>query len=174
MRWDYGGRPEQAFDLQGVHRFTLPVRDLAKAELFYTKVLGGDVVQRDAVEIAVWEHPALGVHVCPGVDVVLVKQPYGWLPADSPNPHWGFTIGGADVDTWVEHLNAWAIPNALVFREGDITEIGKPTRVELHFLDPDGNQIELVAWDYPMNDRANRGRYNAWLLAYSYNDWPGG
>ena len=54
----------------------------------------------------------------------------------------------------------------------DITELGRPTRAELHFLDPDGNQLELVAWDYPMNDRAWRGRYDPWPLAYSYASWP--
>ena len=38
--------------------------------------------------------------------------------------------------------------------------MGVPTKVELHFLDPDGNQIELVAWDYPRNDRAWQGQYD--------------
>ena len=32
--------------LKGVDRFTLPVRDLDKAELFYTQVMGADVVAR--------------------------------------------------------------------------------------------------------------------------------
>jgi len=173
MQSEYGGRPDQTFEIEGLQRFTLPVRDLAKAELFYTQVLGGDVVQRKAVEIAAWDHPALRVHMCGGVDVVLVKQPYGWPPIDSPNPHLGFAIPGADVDTWVEHLDAWGVPSALVFREDYVTEIGTPTRVELHFTDPGGNQIELVAWDYPMNDRWNRGRYDAWDLAYRHKDWPG-
>ena len=45
-------------------------------------------------------------------------------------------------------------------------------RVELHFLDPDGNQIELVAWDYPMNDQASRGHYNPWDLTYRHDQWP--
>lgn len=165
---------DHPLDIEGVHRFTLPVRDLAKSELFYTRVLGGDVVLRNAVELGAWEHPAIGVQVCPGVEVVLVEQGYGWLPIDSTNPHWGFAIPGADVDTWVEHLRDWGVPSAVVFRDNDLVELGTPTRAELHFLDPDGNQLELVAWDYPMNDRAWRGRYDPWPLYYSHNSWPEG
>ena len=53
-----------------------------------------------------------------------------------------------------------------------LVAMGVPTRVELHFLDPDGNQLELVAWDYPMNDRAWLGRYDPWALAYNPTNWP--
>jgi len=110
--------------------------------------------------------------MCDGVDVVLVRQYYGWLPVDSTNPHWGFAIPGADVDMWVEHLKEWEVPSAMVFREDDQEAMGVPTRVEVHFLDPDGNQIELVAWDYPMNDRVCRGQYDSWELPYKHRDWP--
>jgi len=165
-------QPTKSVDLDSVDRFTLPVRDLAKAELFYTRVLGGDVVQRDAVEAGEREHPAIRMHMCDGVDVVLVQQWYGWLPVDSTNPHWGFAIPGADVDMWVEHLKEWEVPSAMVFRDDDQEAMGVPTRVEVHFLDPDGNQIELVAWDYPMNDRASRGQYDSWVLPYKHRDWP--
>jgi catechol 2,3-dioxygenase-like lactoylglutathione lyase family enzyme len=165
-------RIDQPVDLEGVDRFTLPVRNLAKAELFYTQVLGGDVVERETVEMGETDHPATRVHVCDGADVVLVQQFFGWLPVDSTNPHWGFAIAGADLDTWVEHLSDWGVPSAVVFREADQVAIGLPTRAEVHFLDPDGNQIELVAWDYPMNDRAWRGQYEPWGLPYSYKGWP--
>lgn len=47
--------PGSGFEVTGVHRFTLPVRSLATSEIFYTQVLGGDVVQRDAVELGAWE-----------------------------------------------------------------------------------------------------------------------
>jgi len=163
---------DHVLDLERVHRFTLPVRSLEKAHLFYTQVLGGDVLDPSAVELGEWETPAVRVQMCPGVEVVLVEQGYGWLPIDSTNPHWGFEIPGADMDTWVEHLEEWRVPSAIVFRDNDIVELGQPTRAELHFLDPDGNQLELVAWDYPMNDRANRGRYEAWPLWYSWGTWP--
>lgn len=162
----------ESVDLDGVDRFTLPVRDLARAELFYTQVLGGDVAQRDTTEPGLRDHPALRVRLCEGVDVVLVQQQYGWLPVDASNPHWGFGISGADVDTWIQHLNEWQVPSALVIRERDWEALGVPTRAELHFVDPDGNQIELVTRDYPMNDRAWRGQYDPWVLSYNYQDWP--
>src|ERR1043166_210687 len=112
-------RANQAFDLQSVDRFTLPVRDLAKAELFYTHVLGGDTVDRAAFEIGQWDKPGVRVRMCNGLDLVLVQQYYGWLPIDSTNPHWGFAIAGSDVDTWLEHLTEWEVPHALLFREDD-------------------------------------------------------
>jgi catechol 2,3-dioxygenase-like lactoylglutathione lyase family enzyme len=165
-------RVHQPFDLEALDRFTFPVRDLAKAELFYTQVLGGDVVERAVGEVGKREYPALRVRLTPDVDVTLVQQYFGWMPIDTTNPHWGFTIPGVDVDVWIEHLKAWQIPSALVIREGDLEAAGVPTRAELHFIDPDGNQIELVAWDYPMNDRAHRGQYDGWILLYNYREWP--
>ncbi len=167
-----GRTVDHPLGLQGVDRFTLPVRDLAKAGRFYTDVMGGELVQRETMEIGAREHPATRVQVCPGVDIVLVQQRFGWQPIDTPNPHWGFAIPGADVDTWKDHLNAWGVPCVVLFREDYIVELGKPTRVEMHFVDPDGNQIELVAWDYPMNDWAHRGNYDSFLLAYDYRSWP--
>jgi catechol 2,3-dioxygenase-like lactoylglutathione lyase family enzyme len=158
--------------MDSLDRFTFPARDLAKAELFYTQVLGGDVVERGMVEMADVDHPAVRVRVCDDVDLVLVQQFYGWNPVDSTNPHWGFAIAGAEVDSWLEHLNDWAVPHALLFREADQEAMGVPTRAELHFLDPDGNQLELVAWDYPMNDRAWMGQYDAWTLVYNPKEWP--
>ena len=148
------------------------MRKLDKAEFFYTQVLGAEVVDRHVVEIGAEEQPAVRVRVCPGIELALVQQDYGWLPIDSSNPHWAFEIPGSDVEAWVEHLAEWGVPSALVFREDYVVENGLPTRVELHFLDPDGTQIELVAWDYPMNDRAWRGHYNPWKLYYGHNGWP--
>src|SRR4030095_8927274 len=69
--------PRQPVDLERVDRFTLPVRDLNKPELSDTHVLGGEVVQRDAVEMGQHDHPATRVHMCDGVDLVLVQQWYG-------------------------------------------------------------------------------------------------
>jgi catechol 2,3-dioxygenase-like lactoylglutathione lyase family enzyme len=167
--WDH---PAVDQALEAIDRFTLPVRDTAKATIFYTDVMGGDLIDDRAVEIAGVHHPAARVRMCPAVDIVLVEQRYGWQPIDTPNPHWGFAIPAADVDPWIEHLEDWGVPSALVFREADVTDLGQPTRVELHFLDPDGNQIELICHDYPMNDRAWRGRYDAFALAYDYRGWP--
>src|SRR5438270_919233 len=117
-------RADRPLELDSLDRFTLPVRDLARAELFYTHVLGGDVLERGASEIEREDHPATRIRLCNGVDVMLVQQFYGWLPVDSSNPHWGFAIAGADVDQWVEHLTEWRVPSALLFREADQEEMG--------------------------------------------------
>jgi hypothetical protein len=135
-------------------------------------VLGGDVVEHGISEMGKRDLPATRVRLTNDVDVTLVQQFFGWQPIDSTNPHWGFAIPGADVDTWIEHLKEWQIPSALVIRDDDREAMGVPTRAELHFTDPDGNQIELVAWDYPMNDRAHRGQYDGFILAYNYREWP--
>ena len=159
-------------DFQGVDHFTLPVRDLAKARQFYTEVVGAEVVAVDTTEGGATELPASRIRVCPGVTIALVQQRHGWLPVDVSNPHWAFEIAPGEVDDWVRHLESWGVPSALVVREGYVVEEGEPTRVELHFLDPDGNQIELLAYDYPMNGRASVGQYNAWDLAYRHDLWP--
>ena len=159
-------------DFQGVDHFTLPVRDLAKARQFYTEVVGAEAVAVDTTEAGATELAASRVQVCPGVTMSLVQQRYGWLPVDVSNPHWAFEIAPGEVDDWVRHLESWGVPSALVVREGYVVEEGQPTRVELHFLDPDGNQIELLAYDYPMSSRASVGQYNAWDLAYRHDRWP--
>lgn len=108
----------------------------------------------------------------PGVEIVLVEQGHGWNAIDSTNPHWAFAIAGADLDTWVEHLKEWGVPSALQFRD-PAAETGGPSCVELHFADPDGNQFELVAWDYQGDVRPLRpGRYNPWPLYYTHKTWP--
>ena len=159
-------------DFQGVDHLTLPVRDLAKARQFYTEVVGAEVLAVDTTEAGAAELAASRVQVCPGVTLSLVQQRYGWLPVDVSNPHWAFEIAPGEVDDWVRHLESWGVPSALVVREGYVVEEGEPTRVELHFLDPDGNQIELLAYGYPMNSRATVGQYNAWDLAYRHDQWP--
>ncbi len=166
------GSVEGPWSVDGVHQFTLPVRALEKAEQFYSQVLGAEVVEREAVEIGERQQEALRVSACPGVKLALVQQEYGWLPPDTSNPHWGFAISAADVETWLEHFAQWNIPCALIVRREYVVPMGVPTRVELHVLDPDGNQIELVAWDYPLSDRVERSRYNPWRLTYPYDSWP--
>lgn len=162
-----------AYEVVGVQRFTLPVRDLAKSELFYTAVLGGEVLQRNAIELGAWETPAVRVEMSPGVEMVLAEQGHGWNAIDSTNPHWAFAIAGSDVDTWVQHLNEWCIPNAYVFRDPAAAEAGGPSCVELHFVDPDGNQFELLATDYRGAARpTGPGRYDPWPLSYTHGSWP--
>ena len=56
------GRVPDPLALEGVDRFTFPVRDLDKAERFYTQVLGGEVVQREFTEIGLHEQLAIGPH----------------------------------------------------------------------------------------------------------------
>ena len=161
------------FRVEGVDRFTIPVRDLARAARFYTDVLGGDVVQQHAIELGAWETPAVRVEMSPGVAIVLVEQGHGWNAIDSTNPHWAFAIAGAELDTWVEHLTEWGVPSALQFRDPAAAEAGGPSCVELHFVDPDGNQFELVAWDYRGDARPSRpGRYDPWPLYYTHKSWP--
>ncbi len=161
-------------DFEGVDHFTLPVRDLPKARRFYAEVVGAEILAADTTEAGATEQAASRVQVCPGVTISLVKQRYGWLPVDVSNPHWAFEIAPGEVDEWVRHLESWGVPSALVVREGYAVEEGKPTRVELHFLDPDGTQIEFLAYDYPMNSRVPVGQYNAWELAYRHDRWPDG
>ena len=166
------GSVEGPWSVDGIHQFTLPVRALERAEQFYSQVLGAEVVEREAVEISGRQQEALRVSACPGVKLALVRQEYGWLPVDSTNPHWGFAISAVDVERWLEHFAQWNIPCALIVRRDHVVPMGVPTRVELHLLDPDGNQLEFVSWGYPLSDRVEGSRYNPWRLIYPYDSWP--
>lgn len=163
-----------AGELQGVHRFTLPVRKVDKAEMFYTDVLGAEVIDREAVEVGGKEQPALRVQLCPGIQLSLVQQDHGFIPVDGAHPHYAFTVEGAEVDTWIQHLDEWGVPNALVCRHFPRVENGTPTTIELYFFDPDGNHLELDARGYPMSDRVWMGTYNHWTQSYRYDQWPPG
>ena len=161
-------------DLQAVHRFTLPVRKLDKAEQFYTEVLGAEVIERDISEVAGKVQPALRVQLCPGIELSLVQQDHGFLPIDGAHPHYAFTVPGSEVDQWIDHLDEWGVPSALVCRHFPRVEEGQPCTIELYFFDPDGNHLELDAREYRMNEKVWMGTYNHWKQYYSYDQWPPG
>lgn len=165
---------DQGPDLAGVGRFTLPVRKLDKAEMFYTQVLGAEVIDRGTTEIGLRSQSALRVQLCDGIELSLVEQSWGFVPVDGAHPHYAFTVQGGEVDTWMEHFDEWGVPYALVCRTFPRAEDGSPVSIELYFFDPDGNHLELDASGYPMNDRVWMGTYNHWTQFYRYDQWPPG
>jgi catechol 2,3-dioxygenase-like lactoylglutathione lyase family enzyme len=168
---------EAAPPMTGFSHYTLPVRDLDKAELFYTQVLGADFVHRsepDRVKKGLAHALQVHVKLCEGIDISLFQQPSGWLPADGSHPHQAFDVPPEDLERWIKHLEAWDVPHKLVCRQKERPPVGTPCKVELYFFDPDGNHLELDAQDFPANEKMHMGTYDHFPLAYAHNRWPTG
>ena len=165
-----------ALRLDSLSHFTLPVHDLDRSEFFYTEILGATFVHRsDPDRVARGLSHAPQVHVRWGpIDISLFHQRYGEPTIDQAHPHHAFTTKPQMVDTWVDHFASWGIPSVVVCRQhGRRAEIkmGDPCTIELYFLDPDGNPLELDATDYPFSERVVWAPYDHFDLLYHGGRW---
>jgi catechol 2,3-dioxygenase-like lactoylglutathione lyase family enzyme len=162
--------------LDSLSHFTLPIRDLDRSEFFYTEVLGADFIHRsDPDRVAKGLAHSLQVHVrWETVDISLFQQKGGEPTIEQAHPHHAFTIPGSMIDGWQDHFASWGIPSLIVCRQhGRKAEIkpGDRCPVELYFLDPDGNPLELDASDYPFSDRVIWAPYDHWDVLYHGDRW---
>jgi catechol 2,3-dioxygenase-like lactoylglutathione lyase family enzyme len=162
--------------LDSLSHLTLPVRDLDRSEFFYTEILGAKFIHRsDPDRVARGLAHNLQVHVRWGpVDISLFHQPYGEPTIDQAHPHHAFTTKGHMIDRWVDHFTSWGIPSVVVCRQhGRKAEIknGDQCAVELYFLDPDTNPLELDARDYPFSGRVIWAPYDHWDVLYHGGRW---
>jgi len=162
-----------ALRLDSLSHLALPVRDLDRAELFYTQVLGAAFVDRIEVE----ERPPirsyrsrLDVRWGP-VDLQLYRQPYGDPTIEQAHPHYAFTTRGRLIDSWIDHFSSWGIPSVLVCRQHGKVGMGDICSVELYFLDPDSNPLELDSDDYIFSERVVWAPYDHFPLAYHSGNW---
>jgi len=159
--------------LDSLRLFSLPVENLDRAELFYTQVLGAQLLGREEPEQVVRElavYPKL--HVRWGIiDVELVRQPWGEPTLDQAHPHHAFTTKGSQIDKWQDHLASWGIPSVIVCRQHGQKSIGDSCSVELYFHDADGNPLELDANDYTFSERVIWAPYDHWDIEYHGGRW---
>src|SRR5581483_2747467 len=92
--------------LDSMSYFTLPVRNLDRAEAFYTKVLGAKVVGRFEPEKA---DPQKGIFPrldlrWGTLDLSLVRQGFGEGTIIQAHPHHAFTVKGSQVEPWQDHF----------------------------------------------------------------------
>lgn len=151
--------------LDSLNHFSLPVTNLDAAELFYTEVLGGQFIRRDGSDLWVRWGP---------VDVRLNRQKYGEPTIAQAHPHHAFTTGGSIVHQWQDHFASWSIPSVIVCRQHDrrpTMKGGDPCAVEVYFLDPDGNPLELDARDCPFSERVIWAPYDHFDVLYNGHHW---
>jgi catechol 2,3-dioxygenase-like lactoylglutathione lyase family enzyme len=159
--------------LDSFSHVALPVRDLDRAELYYAQVLGAKVLNRVDVQqtppVKTYESH-LDVRWGP-VDLQLFKQPFGEPTIEQAHPHYAFTTRGSLVDRWVDHFTSWGIPSVIVCRQHGKVGMGDKCAIELYFLDPDGNPLELDADDYIFSERVVWAPYDHFSLLYHGGEW---
>ena len=159
--------------LDSLSHVALPVRDLDRSELYYTQVLGAKFIERVDVKqtppITTYESH-LDVRWGP-IDLQLFKQPFGEPTIEQAHPHYAFTTRGAMIDKWVDHFTSWGIPSVVVCRQHGKVGVGDKCSVELYFLDPDGNPLELDANDYIFSERVIWAPYDHWDVLYHGDRW---
>ncbi len=115
--------------IKGVYEIAVRVKDLARAESFYTNVLGLKEGLRD--EQRNW----LFLYAGGNAGMVVLQEDKG----DWPTQHFAFTVSEADMSAAAVMLKDKGVTvSALVVHEW-------MNAVSLYFDDVDGNALELIA-----------------------------
>jgi catechol 2,3-dioxygenase-like lactoylglutathione lyase family enzyme len=109
----------------GMSHMSLPCRDLEESKIFYTNVMGGELVHETQgfVEFRIED-----------IIVGLSEQPEGWSDPEAEYPHYAFYISGPNFELMKSWLDRHGVPN-YPYRRGDTALI--------YFRDPSGNLFEL-------------------------------
>jgi catechol 2,3-dioxygenase-like lactoylglutathione lyase family enzyme len=109
----------------GMSHVSLPCRDLEESKIFYTQVMGGELV-----------HAISGFVEFRLEDIIigLSEQADGWTGRDDEYPHYAFYIDGPNFELMKNLLDRYGIPNYPYRR--DATAL-------IYFRDPSGNLFEL-------------------------------
>jgi predicted nucleotidyltransferase/catechol 2,3-dioxygenase-like lactoylglutathione lyase family enzyme len=129
--------------ISGVYEVAIRVKDLDRAEAFYTDVLGLEVGLRDEPRRWLFLRAGGQAGMC-----VLQEDKGDW-----PSQHFAFTVAEADIDRAAETLKSRGVA------------INGPTLISwmpaksVYFADPDGHSLELCApIRLPMTMEDLRGR----------------
>lgn len=130
--------------LRKLVHFTIPVKDLDRAEAFYTGLLGCRKVRRNAhmVFLRVGDNHFVLTHS---------EKPVDPNPPDRHEIHTAFLVSPADYDSALAELEAQGVR---VFLEED-RDRGTFQGRSAYFHDPDGNVLELI--DLRNDPRADTG-----------------
>lgn len=109
----------------GISHVSLPCRDLEESKIFYSQIMGGELV-----------HEITGFVEYRIEDIIigLSEQSEGWTGPDDEYPHYAFYIDGANFVLMKAWLDRYAVPNYPYRR--DLTAL-------IYFRDPSGNLFEL-------------------------------
>ena len=115
--------------ISGVYEVAIRVKELAKAEPFYTEVLGLEEGLRD--ESRNWLFLRAGGQA----GMIVLQEDKG----DWPTQHFAFTVAEADIDRAVEQLRERGVEV-----KGPVFHEWMPAK-SAYFEDPDGHALELCA-----------------------------
>ncbi len=109
----------------GMSHVSLPCRDLEESKIFYSQVMGGELVHEIAgfVEYRIKD-----------IIIGLSEQNDGWTGVDDEYPHYAFYLDGANFELMKHWLARCDVPNYPYRR--DETAL-------IYFRDPSGNLFEL-------------------------------
>jgi catechol 2,3-dioxygenase-like lactoylglutathione lyase family enzyme len=109
----------------GMSHVSLACRDLEESKIFYSQVLGGELV-----------HEIAGFVEYRIADIIfgLSEQLGGWTGIEDEYPHYAFYLDGVNFDLMKRWLDRYAIPN-YPYRRGETALI--------YFRDPSGNLFEV-------------------------------
>jgi catechol 2,3-dioxygenase-like lactoylglutathione lyase family enzyme len=108
-----------------ISHVSLPCRDLEESKIFYSHLLGGELVH---------EIPGFVEYRIQDIIIGLSEQSGGWTGPDDEYPHYAFYIDGANFELMKAWLDRNAVPNYPYRR--DQTALN-------YFRDPSGNLFEL-------------------------------
>jgi len=108
----------------GMSHVSIPCRDLEESKIFYSQVMGGELVHEIAgfVEYRIQD-----------IIIGLSEQPGGWTGSEDEYPHYAFYLDGANFELTKDLLDRCGVPNYPYRR--DKTAL-------IYFRDPSGNLFE--------------------------------
>ena len=109
----------------GLSHVSLACRDLAESKLFYSGVLGGELVH---------EIPGFVEYRIADAIFGLSEQNQGWTAPQHEYPHYAFYLDGPNFERMIRWLDGYSVPNYPYRRD--------PTAL-VYFRDPSGNLFEL-------------------------------
>ena len=115
--------------IRGLYEIAIRVRDLARAETFYRKVLGFEVGLRD--EKRNW----LFLRINGPSGMIVLQEDHG----EWPTQHFAFTVDESDLEIALVELRKHEVQV-----DGPQFHSWMPAK-SLYFSDPDGHQLELCA-----------------------------
>ncbi len=150
--------------IQGIDHVALNVKDLDKAVLFYTKVLGLKITAREPSKPGIEYFLDAGPSLIGIIQAKNFEQAHPFANEGLGANHFSFRIHSKDFDAMIEHLE----------KNNVNIEFAKKREKSwsLYFYDLDGNKLEITAW--PLEDKLDfsllkKGSYNAQTRSWQYS-----
>lgn len=134
--------PGRAPALEEFSHLSLPCRDMEEAIIFYSIVMGGDLLM---------ESPLFSILRVGGVDIGVGSVGVSFIDGDAEYPHQAFFCGPAELAEWRDWLASFEVPSSAHWTRTGVEAL-------MFFRDPSGNLWELFCREgFEGADRLPRG-----------------